>query len=246
MEMPNFWGIVLDRIPWQTIHARITVYYGCLSSGFLLVATKLATSTNSNEPLQMACKKCVKVPGSKSLQIFLKICLNSWYMPFFVFLDVLYRAFPFQLAKPLKRFGKVANSTVTCMPLAPSCPRKLDLTAWGTSLGQGRGWHRCRTYEILAKLHGRCQISLRHRIVNWSRVWSEDWNVERYWNGSQIIPKSFSREIFSHHDWQVESPKAQDQELFSENFGSPWSCMVVSCCHSGIPGAVPIPSRSST
>lgn len=44
---------------------------------FLLVATKLATSTNSNEPLQMACKKCVKVPGSKSLRIFLKICLNS-------------------------------------------------------------------------------------------------------------------------------------------------------------------------
>ena len=53
----------------------------CLSRAFLLVAMKLATSTNSNDRLQMACKKCVLVPGSKILRILLKMCLNSWYMP---------------------------------------------------------------------------------------------------------------------------------------------------------------------
>lgn len=61
MEIPNFRKIV-DRIPWQTSNQSVLCMepwkdVSQLSRLFLLVATKLVTSTNSNEPLQMACKK---------------------------------------------------------------------------------------------------------------------------------------------------------------------------------------------
>ena len=93
MEIPNFRKIV-DRIPWQTSNQSVLCMepwkdVSQLSRFFLLVATKLVTSTNSNGMQKVHAGSWFKDPSNILEDVF-------EFMMYAILCISLYRAFPFQ------------------------------------------------------------------------------------------------------------------------------------------------------